>query len=76
MRVMCYNLHKSWQRPEEGSEREVVTIPAQVDGGGGELGHEGVGGGDEVVQQLLVLLAGRGGIEAAHYVLFELRALG
>ena len=35
-----------------------------------------MGGGDEVLQQLLILLAGRRGVETAHYVLFELGTLG
>ena len=41
--------------------RKVVTVPAHKYGGPGEPEHEG----DQVVQQLL-LLDGRGGIEAAN----------
>jgi hypothetical protein len=76
MSVVCNSLHESRQRAEERCEREIVTVTAQVDGGLGELGHERVGGGDQVVEQLLVLLAGWRAVETAHYVLFELGTLG
>ena len=64
------NLDKLGEALQYRAKGEVILVTSEDDGRVWILGEEGMGGGDQMISELLVLLGGGRGVEATHQHLF------